>query len=253
MTESSPGETVPAANRTRSADHIVVPHDWMIAEEGIMTACSPSTAAAASRGRRGAESSVHLPQKVVSPAMTKHTARLNGVISTLGPRGTDSAHEAGKLCSSVALFPSFPAAVDHAQQTGGYALVPAGFLDIRDGKLADSWVDMHFRLLGRMRMVDVWESPTKVMCLAINRERVADRHAIRSVALHPATTTFARQACAGAEITFVTSKPLAVEAAVNGQVDACIGSADVVAASPLEPVEYFHPTMVWTLYRSCSS
>lgn len=175
--------------------------------------------------------------------------RLDGVISTLGPHGTDSAHEARKHCSAVALFPSFAAAAEHAQQSGGYALIPTGYLDIQEGRLADTWVDLHFRLLGRMRIVDVWESPTKAMCLAINRDRVADRESVRSIAAHPATAVFARQACAGAEITFVGSKPLAVEAAASGRVDACIGSADVVAESALEPLDHFHPTMVWTLYR----
>ncbi len=183
-------------------------------------------------------------------AIFDNSTRLKGVISTLGPSRTDSAHEARKHCSSVVLFPSFPAAVKHAHETGGYALIPAGYLDFQDGKLADTWVDMHFRLLGQMRIVDVWQSPTKVMCLAINRERVADRGSIRSIALHPATAVFARQACADAEITYFNSKPLAVGAAVSGQVDACIGSVDVVADSPLKPVDYFHPTMVWTLYQS---
>ncbi|MET7309345.1 hypothetical protein ABZS68_20185 [Streptomyces sp. NPDC005571] len=176
--------------------------------------------------------------------------KLDGVISTLGPSGTDSAHEARKRCSSVLLFPSFTAAVEHAEQTDEYALIPAGYLDFKEGQLADTWVDMHFRLLGRMRIADVWESRTKTMCLAINQERVANLGSIRSIALHPATAVFARQACAGAEISFASSKPLAVQAAASGHVDACIGSVDVVAESNLKPIEYFHPTMVWTLYRA---
>lgn len=185
----------------------------------------------------------------MSSAISDRLMKLNGVISTLGPSGTDSAHEARKHCSNVLLFPSFAAAVEHAEQTDGYALIPTGYLDFQDGLLADTWVDMHFRLLGRMRIADVWESRTKTMCLAINRERVANRDSIRSIALHPATAVFARRACAGAQISFVSSKPLAVQAAVSGSVDACIGSTDVVADSTLEPIEYFHPTMVWTLYR----
>lgn len=189
----------------------------------------------------------------MSSEISGSPTKLKGVISTLGPSGTDSAHEAGKHASKVLLFPSFAAAAEHAEETGGYALVPAGYLDFQDGELADTWVDLHFRLLDRMRITGVWESPTKAMCLAINRERVADRASIRSIALHPATAVFARQACADAETVFFNSKPLAVEAAVSGQVDACIGSADVVAESPLEPIEYFHPTMVWTLYRSVQS
>ena len=186
----------------------------------------------------------------MSRLVSGSSRRLDGVISTLGPSGTDSAHEARKCCSKVLLFPSFAAAIDHAQETNGYALVPAGYLDFQEGELTDAWVHMHFRHLGRMRIVDVWESSTKPMCLAINRHRVADRESIRSIAVHPATTVFAQQACVDAEITFFSSKPLAVEAAVSGRVDACIGSVDVVADSPLEPVEHFNPTMVWILYRS---
>ena len=185
----------------------------------------------------------------MSSAISDYSTKLNGVISTLGPSGTDSAHEARRHCSDVRLFPSFATAAEHAERTGGYVLIPAGYLDVQGGSQADTWVVMHFRLLGRMRIVDVWESPTKTMCLAINRKRVADRDSIRSIALHPATAVFARQACADAEITFFSSKPLAVEAAASGLVDACIGSVDVVADSLLEPVDYFHPTMVWTLYR----
>lgn len=182
--------------------------------------------------------------------ISHHVTTVDGVISTLGPSGTDAAHEARKHSSTVALFASFADAAEHARETGGYALIPTGYLDFRNGKITDTWVDLHFRLHGRMRMVAVWESPTKEMCLAINRDRVSDRRFIRSVAVHPATSVFAQQACAGAELTFFSSKPLAVEAAVSGQVDACIGSVDVVAESPLEPVDYFRPTMVWGLYRA---
>ena len=184
--------------------------------------------------------------KIVSDSLR----RFDGVISTLGPSRTDSAHEARKRSSNVLLFPSFADAIDHAEEINGYALVPTGYLDYREGELADTWVDMHFRLLGRMRIVDLWVSATKPMCLAINLQRVADRESIRSISLHPATAVFARQTCGDAEITFFSSKPMAVEAAVNGQFDACIGSVDVVADSPLEPIDYFHTTMVWTLYRS---
>lgn len=176
------------------------------------------------------------------------SAKFNGVVSTLGPEGTDSEHQARKYFSEVRLFPTFAAAAEHAEKTEGYALIPAGYLDYRDGELADTWVDMHFRLLGRMRVMAVWESPTKTMCLAINRDRVPDRESIRTIALHPATAVFARKSHAAAEITYVSSKPLAVEAAANGLVDACIGSVDVVAKAALEPVDFFHPTMVWTLY-----
>ena len=175
-------------------------------------------------------------------------AKYSGVVSTLGPKGTDSEHEALAHFSEIRLFPSFADACHHAQETDGYALVPTGCLEYKNGELAVAWVDLHFSLIQRMRLVAVWESPTKPMCLAINRDRVTNRELIRTIALHRATAVFAKQACAGADITYVNSKPLAVNAAANGQVDACIGSVDVVAKTPLEPVEIFNPTMVWTLY-----
>jgi hypothetical protein len=174
--------------------------------------------------------------------------RIDGVVSTLGPSGTDSAHEAERYFSKVLLFPSFAEAIEHSERTDGYALVPTGYIQFHEGELGDSWVNMHFRLLGRMRIVDVWASPTKPMCLAINRQRVSDRESIRSIALHPATAAIARQLCGEAAFTFLNSKPMAVEAAAKGQVDACIGSIDVVSDYPLEPIDFFHPTMVWTLY-----
>lgn len=183
-------------------------------------------------------------------AVNDSLRRVDGVISTLGPSETDAAHEARKFSSHVRLFPSFNEAVEYAQRTNEYALIPGGYLNIQKGKLVDAWVDLHFRLQGRMKIVDLWESATKPMCLAINRERVANRETIGSIALHPATTVFARQTCGDAELAFFDSKPLAVAATVNGEFDACIGSSDTVAASPLEPVAFFHPTMVWILYRS---
>lgn len=174
--------------------------------------------------------------------------KADSVVATLGPAGTDSECEARKHFSNVLLLPSFTAAVDHASQTGGYALVPAGYIQYHDGKIADTWVDLHFRILGRMQIMAVWESPTKKMCLAINRDRVVDRESIQSVALHPATAVFAKQLCAAAKVTFVNAKPLAVRAAARGAVDACIGSVDLVSNTLLEPVDFFSPTMVWCLY-----
>ncbi len=182
----------------------------------------------------------------------RHPQTPEPVISTLGPLGTDSAHEAAKRSPQVRLFSSFPAAVDHALRTDGQALVPAGYLDIQDGTLADTWVDLHFRMLDRLRVVDVWKSPTKPMCLALNPDRVTDPASVRSVATHPATAVLARQSCAAAEVTFVRSKPLAVELAASGRVDACIGSVDVVAETSLNLVESFYPTMVWILYEAAS-
>src|SRR5688572_9858247 len=104
--------------------------------------------------------------------MSDNSAKYDGVVSTLGPEGTDSEHEARKHFAEVRLFPTFADAVDHARESRGYALIPTGYLDFQNGELTDTWVDLHFRLIGRMRVVSVWESPTKAMCLAINRDRV---------------------------------------------------------------------------------
>jgi prephenate dehydratase len=188
----------------------------------------------------------------VWPVMSDRSAKYNSMVSTLGPEGTDSENEARKHFSKIRLFPTFVDAVDYAEKNDEYALVPAGYLDYQNGELADTWVALHFRLIGRMRVVALWESPTKAMCLAINRERAANRESIRTIALHPATAVFAKQACAGADVTYVNAKPLAVNAAASGRVDACIGSVDVIAKSALEPVEFFYPTMVWFLYGSLS-
>lgn len=174
----------------------------------------------------------------------------DSVVSTLGPAGTDSECEARKYFSNVILLPSFPVAAEHALETSGYALIPTGYIKYENGRVVDTWVDLHFRLLGRMYIVAVWESPTKRMCLAINRDRVTNRESVRSIALHPATAVFARQSCATAEVTYVSAKPLAVEAAARGAVDACIGSIDVVSDTSLEPIDFYFPTMVWCLYVS---
>ncbi len=45
----------------------------------------------------------------MSSVKPEHLSKLDSVISTLGPSGTDSAHEARKHCSNVLLFPSFVA------------------------------------------------------------------------------------------------------------------------------------------------
>jgi hypothetical protein len=58
---------------------------------------------------------------MVSSAKSDHLSRLERVISTLGPSGTDSAHEARKHCSNVSLFPSFVAATEHFRLLGGCA------------------------------------------------------------------------------------------------------------------------------------
>ncbi|MCX5256837.1 hypothetical protein OOK27_22335 [Streptomyces canus] len=151
----------------------------------------------------------------------------------------------------MVLLDSFPDAVEYACENGTYALVAAGYLDMADGLLQDSWVDLHFRYAHRMRLSAVWESPTKTMCLAVNGTRASTREEIRSVALHPATAVLARRILpAEARREFVRSKPLGVQKAADGEVDACVGSLDVVErAGRLSVIETMRPTMVWCLYQ----
>ncbi|MET8453166.1 hypothetical protein [Streptomyces sp. NPDC005209] len=175
----------------------------------------------------------------------------SGSVATLGPAGTDSENEARKHFRDVILLESFPAAVDYARAHDCYALVAAGYLSMTDGVLHDSWVDLHFRYSGDIELAAVWESPTKTMCLAVNEERAPDPQDIRSVALHPATRALAR-ALVPDEVQrhFVTAKPLGVRMAAAGEVDACVGSLDVVQeAGNLPVVSTMNPTMVWCLYR----
>ncbi|MEU6541025.1 hypothetical protein [Streptomyces sp. NPDC047000] len=171
-------------------------------------------------------------------------------VATLGPRGTDSVHEARKYFSEVVTLPTVPEVMDYAEQESVLALVPAGHLTVSDNILRDSWVNLHFRFQGRMSMVGLWESPTKKMCAAVNVDRAGAASEVRSVALHPATAAFAQKIFpADVELRFCDSKPIAVRLAEEGRVDACIGSLDVVQrAAGLRPVEEFEPTMIWCLY-----
>ena len=92
-------------------------------------------------------------------------------------------------------------------------------------------------------------------CYAVNEERAPDPQDIRSVALHSATRALARALVPDeAERHFVAAKPLGVRMAAAGEVDACVGSLDVVReAGNLSVVSTMNPTMVWCLYRSVSA
>jgi hypothetical protein len=171
-------------------------------------------------------------------------------VATLGPAGTDAENEANKHFDEVVLRGSFPAAMEFACSLDACALVPAGYLDAHDSGIGDSWVSLHFRYLDRLELLALWESQTKPMCLAINNGRVGSAQDVRSVALHPATEEFAGHALGdGPQRTYVKAKPLAVDLAATGDVDACLGSCDVVERHPaLTIVEVFTPTMVWCLY-----
>ncbi|MFJ9434780.1 hypothetical protein ACIRQY_34735 [Streptomyces sp. NPDC101490] len=157
--------------------------------------------------------------------------------------------EADRYFDEVLLEPSFESAMRAAFHAKAYALVAAGFVERNGPQATDLWVNLHFRHLGRMRIVCVWESPTKPMCVATG-PRVPGLADVRSVALHPATEVFAGRFTPQAERHYVDAKPLAVQRAADGIADSCIGSLDVIARYPALTVhETFQPTMVWVLYQ----
>ncbi|GGL54915.1 hypothetical protein GCM10014719_65260 [Planomonospora parontospora subsp. antibiotica] len=168
---------------------------------------------------------------------------------TLGPVGTDAHHIAHEL-GEVVLAESFPQAMHLAWEQNLSALICAGFVTRSGETIRDTWVDLHFRYSDRMELVRVWSAATKPMCVAINRCKIDGLSQAATLALHPATTAFADRYAPTCQRIYVDAKPLAVAAAESGDVDACIGSVDVVqAVAHLEVVETFQPQMLWCLYR----
>jgi ferredoxin len=169
-------------------------------------------------------------------------------IATLGPAGTDAQAEAAKHTDRVSLCASFPEAMNAALAGEVMALVAAGYIE-RDGdRVVDSWSDQHFTHFRRLRIVRLWETRTKPMCLAV-RTTIAEVADIGSVAVHPATAALLEAHRVPGRRVFVNAKPLAAGAAAAGDVDACIASVDVVTRLPqLRIVERIDPTMVWMLY-----
>jgi len=171
-------------------------------------------------------------------------------IWTLGPCGTDAEAEGHRLGADVRLADSFAEAMARACETQSSALVAAGYLAADPSAVGSAWVDLHFGYSTRMRMDDLWESPTKPMALAVRGDLgLAD---IRSVALHPSTRALLDPVL-GPDVArhTVDAKPLAVALLARGEVDACLGSIDVIEAyDGLRVVEEFHPTMVWCLYAA---
>jgi hypothetical protein len=166
------------------------------------------------------------------------------LVATLGPEGTDAAAAAAVLGAVVQLCPSFPDAMVFARRERCHALIAVGYLD-PDRETGDSWVDLHFTYLRHLVLRRVWESPTKPMCLA-TRPGVnwADLRQ-PTVAIHPSTEALARELVPeGARFLHVRAKPLAVEAALDGRADACLGSVDVVERAELVAIETLQPTMV---------
>ncbi|GGT56046.1 hypothetical protein GCM10010207_65140 [Streptomyces atratus] len=186
----------------------------------------------------------------LSAADVERLRRGSTAVATLGPVGTDAHAVADKLFSNVVLTESFAAAMTYGEQHDIYALVAAGFLERSEVDVVDSWVDLHFRSLDRMLLATIWESSTKTMCIATNTRRADTLDDVRRIAIHPATAVFARKYAPQASIRYVNAKPTAVEWADQGEVDACVGSLDVVQkAANLVVQEVFTPTMVWCLYQ----
>lgn len=177
-----------------------------------------------------------------------------GTVATLGPAGTDAHAEAARHFGRVLLADSFNAAMDLGLSEGVQVLVAAGFVERDEHTLVDSWVDMHFRNYDRIRLVATWESPTKPMCVAVNRARATSLDTVDSLAIHPATAAFARKFVPHAVPRYVNAKPIAVQWAVEGLVDGCIGSLDIVQEnSELDVKHIWQPTMVWCLYEPKSA
>ncbi|MFF5933297.1 hypothetical protein [Streptomyces sp. NPDC012508] len=173
-------------------------------------------------------------------------------VATLGPVGTDAHAEADRLFGEVLLADSFNEAMDLGLAEGVLVLVAAGFLERDEDKLVDSWVDMHFRNLDRMRLLATWESPTKPMCVASNAARGRSLENMETIALHPATEVFARRFAPQAARNYFNAKPTAAQRANDGHADGCIGSVDVVREMPnLRILSTWQPTMVWCLYEPC--
>ncbi|MEU5951488.1 hypothetical protein [Streptomyces sp. NPDC047525] len=171
-------------------------------------------------------------------------------MATLGPVGTDAHAEASRHFDRVLLADSFNAAMDLGFSKSIPVLVAAGFLQRDEHTVVDSWVDMHFRNFERTSLVATWESPTKPMCVAVNRARATAMELMDSIAIHPATAAFARRFAPRAAPCFVDAKPVAVKWAEEGRVDGCIGSLDVVKqGAKLDILHVWQPTMVWCLYK----
>ena len=175
-------------------------------------------------------------------------------VATLGPDGTDAHAEAMRLEANVHLCDSFPEAMAYAEANACLALVAAGYLDLH-AKSQATWVDLHFSFLDRLRLHSVWESPTKEMCVAVQRGRHVDLDTVRSVALHASTRSLVTGVFdADVDLQYVRAKPLAVQRLASGEVDACVGSVDVVNRhGELDIVESFSPSMVWCLYGALTS
>ncbi|WP_120026919.1 hypothetical protein [Amycolatopsis panacis] len=172
-------------------------------------------------------------------------------VTTLGPAGTDAESLASSLFSDVRLAGTFREAMAATCRDGGCALVPAGYVHRDADGVAETWADLHFGFLGRLRMVALWEQETKTMCLAVNSRLGPGNEPPATLTIHPSTLAFAHLYAPGAALSFVRAKPLAAQAAAAGETAGCIASIDVVnGLAGLSVLEEFTPTMVWCLYAA---
>ncbi|MET8622750.1 hypothetical protein ABZW30_03130 [Kitasatospora sp. NPDC004669] len=121
----------------------------------------------------------------------------------------------------------------------------ARWLRLRTRRRLGGGVDVHFRHLGQVELVNVWEAPTKPMCLAAPPAVRSPR----TIALHPATKVFADRYAPVGALRYVDTKPLAVRQVLDGRADGCIGSVDVVRRAGLNVLQEFRPTKLWCLCR----
>lgn len=176
-------------------------------------------------------------------------------LATLGPTGSDSEHAAHLLldelglASQVVLCASFDAALAHARETDGLALVPAAYQhkDATGVTLA-TWADMHFRIENEGAL-ELWLARV----LPLKEMAVAKRVGVevpRSAAIHAATAYYAQTFLSGVPLLYCESKPDAVRRCAEGSVDACIGSLEVIQRHPqLVVMRSFVARMCWTMYR----
>lgn len=176
-------------------------------------------------------------------------------LATLGPSGSDSEHAAQllarepDLASSVVLCPSFEAALAHARDHEGLALVPAAYQQKDAGGITrNSWADLHFRIETEGRL-ELWQArvlPLKEMAVA----KRAGVDVLKTAAIHAATAYYAQTFLAGVQLSYCDSKPEAVRRCASGEVDACIGSVEVIEKWPqLVVLQRFVARMCWTVYR----
>ena len=171
-------------------------------------------------------------------------------ISTLGPEGTDSMR-AGRYLLTVKSHgrglvigrESFRAALDDVVDSrANAAIMPLAYKPVQ-GELG--FFDLLAKYDGSIHVAESFNLRTKPMVFATRPRR--DLASVRTVASHPSTAGLVPQ---GYSIVEINSKPSCVEAVLNGQAYACIGSLDVAVERGLEIVrEYKGNPMTWLVFK----